>query len=113
MRDKKKKYSTKDDIIDDYNDSRPILNRNEVEDLVNCCFKYIKKKMIQVGTTDTAYFIDNFGHFYEHEFDTRHLVLGTHDVKRIKAEKMMLEYLDSYLVKPIKLDLRNDIPFRM
>lgn len=108
-----KKYATKDDIIDLYKARRPILSRREVEDLVNCFFNYTKSKMLKQGTTDIAYHIYNFGQFYENKFDPRELVKATKDVKRIKAEKLMIEYITGSLVKPIKFNIQDDKVFRI
>ena len=88
----KRKFRTKEDVIQAYADRRKGLEYEDVEDLMNALINFLNKKL-ETKSLDYSYFIQNIGYFHERMFDITGLVadIDSHELK--KTEKMMHQYI--------------------
>ncbi len=107
-------FATKEDLIERYAKKRKGIAEDEVKDLLDSILEHVKKQLApQTDNTEFAYRLENFGTFYEKEFDSKALTNRYNAKDRIKSEKMLTEYIFTRIVKPKKTDILYDFRHRI
>lgn len=107
-------FATKEDLIKRYAKKRKGIDESEVEDLLDSILGYVKKQLSPyTDSTEFAYRLENFGTFFEKEFNSKALIKPYDAKERVKSEKMLTEFIFTRLVKPKKTDILYDYKHRI
>jgi nucleoid DNA-binding protein len=107
-------FATKEDLIKRYAAKRKGIDESEVRDLLDALLEYTVKQLApRANNTEFAFRLENFGTFFEKEFNSKALTQPYNAKERIKTEKMLTEYILTGIVKPKKVDIFNDYKHRI
>jgi len=102
------KFGTKEDLIKRYASKRKGIDESEVKDLLESMIDYINKELGSAFPREICYRLNNFGTFYNPDFDTSHFLKDANSLERITAEKQLVEYILTNKIRPKKIDIKND-----